>query len=207
MARIRGLALGSFAGPALASSQPIFTGHGGAHAYRRGGLLLLALLAIALPARAVSVDEYRVKGEFLYNFAKFVKWPRDSEVGLKGELRVCVLGSEEVTSILSEVMHGRNAGRRDVTVRRVDDLVTVGWCRIFFLTESAEMEPEVLANSLGASSILTVGEMSGFASRGLMVNFVTEAGTVRFEINEKAAQRAGLKISSKLLRLATLVDD
>jgi hypothetical protein len=69
------------------------------------------------------------------------------------------------------------------------------------------MEPEVLANSLGASSILTVGEMSGFASRGLMVNFVTDAGTVHFEINEKAAQRAGLKISSKLLRLATLVDE
>ncbi len=69
------------------------------------------------------------------------------------------------------------------------------------------MEPEVIANSLGAASILTVGEASGFASRGLMVNFVTAASKVRFEINEKAAQRAGLKISSKLLRLASSVVD
>lgn len=168
---------------------------------------ILAVLALALPARALGTDEYRTKGEFLYNFAKFVEWPQDSQVGSKGELRVCVLGSGEATSILSEVMNGKSAGRREVTVRRLEDLATAGWCSIVFLTKSAEMEPEVLANSLGASSILTVGEMSGFASRGLMVNFVTEESKVRFEINEQAVERAGLKISSKLLRLATSVVD
>jgi hypothetical protein len=167
--------------------------------------LLLALLALALPARALGVDEYKVKGAFLYSFAKFVEWPRDSQVGTKDELRVCVLGSGEVTSVLSEVMHGKSAGRRGVTVRRVDDLTEAAWCRIIFLTKSADMEPEVIANSLGATSILTVGEASGFASRGLMVNFVTKSSKVRFEINEKAAQRAGLKISSRLLRLASAV--
>jgi len=168
---------------------------------------ILAVLALALSARALGVDEYRTKGEFLYNFAQFVEWPQDSQVGLEDELRVCVLGPREVTSMLSEVMNGKSAGRREVTVRRVEDLATAGWCRIFFLTKSAEMEPEVLANSLGASSILTVGEMSGFASRGLMAYFVTEDDNVRFEINEQAAQRAGLKISSKLLRLAKSVVD
>ena len=169
--------------------------------------LLLAALALALPARALGVDDYRVKGAYLYSFAKFVEWPRDSNVGTKDELRVCVLGSGEVTSVLTEVMHGKSAGRRGVTVRRIDDLTDLAWCRIFFLTKAADMEPEVIANSLGAASILTVGETSGFANRGLMVNFVTESSRVRFEINEKAAQRAGLKISSKLLRLASSVVD
>jgi hypothetical protein len=174
---------------------------------RCGAFLLLASLALALPALALGVEEYRVKGAFLYSFAKFVEWPRDSIVGTNDELRVCVLGSGEVTSVLSEVMHGKSAGKRGVTVRRIDDLTEVGWCRIFFLTKSADMEPEVIANSLGAASVLTVGETSGFASRGLMVNFVTESSKVRFEINEKAAERAGLKISSKLLRLASSVVD
>jgi hypothetical protein len=168
-------------------------------------LLLVAALVLAPPAGALGVDDYRVKGEFLYNFAKFVKWPRNAKVGSKGELRVCVLGNGEEASILSKVMSGKSAGRREVTVRQVEDLSSAGWCRIFFITKSAEMEPEAIANSLGAASILTVGETSGFASRGLMVNFVTEESKVRFEINERAAQRAGLKISSKLLRLATVV--
>ena len=174
---------------------------------RFGAFLLLAALALALPARALGVEEYRVKGAFLYSFAKFVEWPRDSNVGTKDELRVCVLGTGEVTSVLSEVMHGKSTGKRGVTVRRIDDLTDIAWCRIFFLTKSADLEPEVIANSLGAASILTVGETSGFASRGLMVNFVTESSKVRFEINERAAERAGLKISSKLLRLASSVVD
>ena len=138
---------------------------------RCGAFLLLAALALALPARALGVEEYRVKGAFLYSFAKFVEWPRDSNVGTKDELRVCVLGTGEVTSVLSEVMHGKSTGKRGVTVRRIDDLTDIAWCRIFFLTKSADLEPEVIANSLGAASILTVGETSGFASRGLMVNW------------------------------------
>jgi hypothetical protein len=92
-------------------------------------------------------------------------------------------------------------------VRRIDDLAGVAWCRIVFITRFAEMEPEVVINSLGATSILTVGETAGFAANGGMVNFTGEQSRVRFEINEAAARRAGLKISSKLLRLAELVEE
>jgi hypothetical protein len=170
-------------------------------------LLLLAALALAMSAQAVEADEYQVKGEFLLSFAKFVEWPSQSHVGLEGEIRVCVLGNGEVSSILSEVLHGKSARRRDVMVRRVEDLGGVTWCRIVFITKSAEMEPEMVVNSLGAASILTVGETAGFAANGGMVNFTGDQSKVRFEINEGAARRAGLKISSKLLRLAELVED
>ena len=170
-------------------------------------LILLAALAMAMPTQAVESDDYERKGAFLLSFARFVEWPSQSEVGLNDEIRVCVLGSGEVTSALSEVLQGRKAGRRSVMVRRVDDLGGVTWCRIFFITKSSEMEPESVLNSLGAASILTVGETDGFAASGGMVNFIDDRNRVRFEINEGAARRAGLKISSKLLRLAELVED
>jgi len=162
---------------------------------------------MAMPAQAAEADEYQRKGTFLLSFARFVEWPSQTQVGLKDEIRVCVLGSGEVTSILSEVLQGRRAGKRDVMVRRVNDLGGVTWCRIFFVTKSAEMEPENVLNSLGTASILTVGETDGFAENGGMVNFIRDRNKVRFEINEGAARRAGLKISSKLLRLAELVED
>jgi len=168
---------------------------------------LLLLAALALPGQAVEADEYQVKGEFLLSFARFVEWPSESQVGLKDEIRVCVLGNGEVSSILSEVLHGKSAGRRGVMVRRVEDLAGVAWCRIVFITKSTELEPELVVNSLGATSILTVGETAGFAANGGMVNFTNDRSKVRFEINQGAARRAGLKISSKLLRLAELVED
>jgi len=160
-----------------------------------------------MPAQAVEADEYQVKGEFLLSFARFVEWPTESRLGLEDEIRVCVLGNGEVSSILSKALQGKSAGRRDVMVRRVEDLAGVAWCRIVFITKSAEMEPEMVVNSLGATSILTVGETAGFAANGGMVNFTGDRSKVRFEINQGAARRAGLKISSKLLRLAKLVED
>ena len=169
--------------------------------------LTLAALVLATPGRAAGIDQYKVKGAFLYSFAKFVDWPADSQVGSDGELRVCVFGNREVTSVLSEVMRGKGAGKRAVTVRRVDDLTSAGWCRIFFVTKSAGIEPWSVANALGAASILTVGETSGAASQGLMINFIIQESKIRFEINQNAAERAGLKISSKLLRLATALVD
>jgi hypothetical protein len=148
-----------------------------------------------------------VKGRFLLNFARFVEWPAQSQVGLESEIRVCVLGNGEVSSTLSKVLHGKTAGKKNVMVRRVEDLAGVAWCRIVFITKSTKLEPEMVVNSLGATSILTVGETDGFAANGGMVNFIGDQNEVRFEINEGAARRAGLKISSKLLRLAEVVED
>jgi hypothetical protein len=178
-----------------------------AYVARSASLLLFAALALAMPTQGAEADEYQAKGEFLLSFARFVEWPAESQIGMNDEVRVCVLGSGQVTAILSKVLQGQNVGRQDVMVRRVEDLAGAAWCRIFFVTKSSEMEPEFVLNSLGAASILTVGETKGFAANGGMVNFIGKKGKVRFEINQGAAHRAGLKISSKLLRLAELVED
>jgi YfiR/HmsC-like len=50
------------------------------------------------------------------------------------------------------------------------------------------------------------GDIEGFASRGVLVNFVVERERVRFEVNLGAAQRGGFRLSSKLLKLARLVE-
>ena len=64
--------------------------------------------------------------------------------------------------------------------------------------------PEVLA-ALENRSVLTVSDMMGFLRRGGMINFVIQEDTVRFDINLEAAQRAELKVSSQLLKVARAV--
>jgi len=49
---------------------------------------------------------------------------------------------------------------------------------------------------------LTVGETPDFLAQGGIINFILEGGKVRFQIDSKAAERADLRISSHLLRLA-----
>ena len=53
--------------------------------------------------------------------------------------------------------------------------------------------------------VLTVGETEHFAANGGIIGFCLEVKKVRFEINLAAADRAGLKISAKLLTLAKTV--
>ncbi len=49
--------------------------------------------------------------------------------------------------------------------------------------------------------MLTVGESPNFLTQGGAINFVVDGGRVRFEINQAAAERAQLKVSSRLLQL------
>jgi hypothetical protein len=56
-------------------------------------------------------------------------------------------------------------------------------------------------------SVLVVGESEGFARAGGVIGFTVEGGTVGFEVNRAAAERAGLTISSRLLKLSRVVGD
>jgi hypothetical protein len=61
--------------------------------------------------------------------------------------------------------------------------------------------PKILEAVIG-TSVLTVSETDHFTEAGGMINFVIKNDEIRFQINDEAAKKAGLKISSKLLSLA-----
>jgi hypothetical protein len=65
--------------------------------------------------------------------------------------------------------------------------------------------PEILG-SLQGFSVLTVSDIDGFAEEGGVIQFVIEEDRVRFVINLEAASRAKLKINSKLLALARVIN-
>jgi hypothetical protein len=55
------------------------------------------------------------------------------------------------------------------------------------------------------TGLLTVGEEDGFAEAGGMINLKLQDGKIHLEINVVAAERAQLRLSSKLLSLARIV--
>jgi hypothetical protein len=171
-------------------------------------LLAAALLLAALP-RVVTAQEavpleYSVKAAFLYNFTKFVEWPA-SAFEQRGSVRLCVLGENPFGKSLQSVIEGEQVQGRPITLMRIDSLDDPRLCHILFLSQSeTERFPAVLAVVQGAP-VLTVGEAPGILEKGVGVNFVLEEGKVRFEINQTAVEGNGLKMSSKLLRLAKRV--
>ena len=161
-------------------------------------IVLLAAATAGVRAQEPSL-EYRVKAAYLYNFVKFVEWPAASA---SGPLTICVVGGNPFGSVLEETVRGESVGDRPLAVRNVDEPDES--CRVVFVPAGTAVASALRATR--GTPTLTVGETPRFLSQGGIINFVIEGGKVRFDINQEAAARADLKISSRLLRLARATD-
>jgi YfiR/HmsC-like len=176
--------------------------------------LLLILISAAtvdsvalVTAETKSAGEYQVKAAFLYNFAKFVEWPPNAFSDPKQPMGVCIYGRDPFGRALEDALFGKFIGDRPVILGRAIQFQDLAGCQVVFVSAS-EREPAAdLANRLKGRAVLLVGESEGFAASGGTIQFTIEDSRVRFVINPDAADRAGLKISSKLLALAKIVRD
>ncbi|MEW5979528.1 MAG: YfiR family protein [Acidobacteriota bacterium] len=165
---------------------------------------LLLMLRSDLRAEA-AIDEYQVKAAFLYNFAKFVEWPVGAFAQSKERIVIGLFRDDPFHGLLDEILRGKTAHGRAFQVRKVRDVKDIEGCHILFFPASSPGDVSRVAGSTGIGGILTVGEQEHFAEEGGMINFVMANNRVRFEINPDTIQRSGLKVSSRLLSLAHLV--
>ncbi len=168
--------------------------------------LLLVAVLLAPPAilRAQTVSEYDVKAAFLYNFTKFVEWPDRAFQDDRSSVRLCVLGEDPFGRILREIAAGEVAGRR-LTVLGTSVMSDPAACQILFISRSERENLPAILRAVKNAPVLTVADTAGFLEQGGIINFIPEGSRIRFEISQESAERAGLRISSKLLRLATRV--
>lgn len=163
-------------------------------------------MALAAPTRAAAPTEHQVKAAFLYNFANFVQWPEGALGPAGTSLKVCVVGTDPFGGALEAAFRGQMVQGRGVQISRGASLRVVGRCHILYLSQSEQGRWPDLLRELAAAPTLTVGDGSPLVRQGGMVGFVVEEKRVRFEINRGAAEHAGLRISSKLLALARIVE-
>jgi hypothetical protein len=78
-------------------------------------------------------------------------------------------------------------------------------CHVLFISLSEEHRLAEILKTLEKTTILTVSNLPKFSQQGGMIQFVVEANKVRFEVNLTSAERAGLTLSSELLKVATTV--
>lgn len=163
----------------------------------------LALLALLFPARWSRGDdlpEYRLKAAFLYNFALYTEWP--AEVG--STLDLCIVGTDPFGPEI-DVLQGRAVGSRSIGVTRRAAGASLAGCQIVFVTATVVGALPELLQGLRGLPVLTVADSAGAARQGVALNLAVAQNRVRFEADLAAARSGGVKLSSKLLRLATEV--
>ncbi|GAB2877795.1 hypothetical protein GCM10027277_53960 [Pseudoduganella ginsengisoli] len=160
--------------------------------------LMVALSCLAVGADAPSVNgvERGVKAAFLYKFLGYVEYPQDT-----APLVVGVVGADDIGAELARITSGRNVGGRPVTVRMLRDGDAVAGLHMLFIGADAPRSTALL-RSAQQQGVLTVTESDNGLQQGSVINFRLVEERVRFEVSLPAAEKSGLKLSSRLLSVA-----
>jgi hypothetical protein len=162
----------------------------------------LALMALSPLSGADDAPEYGVKAAFLLNFARFVEWPEAAFSGPNAPLEICIFGHDPFGRMLENVVRGEVVQDRSIVVRHVSGVPKPGTCQTFFVSSDARVTS---IRSLLPRGVLLVSDDPRTLRDGAMIAFAVDSRRVRFDVNQKVAERAGLKISSKLLSIARTV--
>jgi hypothetical protein len=167
-------------------------------------VLVLALLTGAAQRAAgdePSPTEHEVKAAFLYNFGKFVAFP-DSAFKEGAVFVIGVLGDDPIVDVLARTVRDKEIQDRRIDVRHLRSAKEAPSCQILFIGDSERGHLVEILKVLDRASVLTVSDTDDFVEQGGMIGLLLEDRRVRFEVNLPAVERAGLKMSSNLLKLA-----
>lgn len=161
-----------------------------------GAGLLLTPAAVGAQA-----TDMAVKAAFLPRFARYVTWPPSAMPQGADPFVLCVLGKDPFGGMLDQAVRTQSVDGRRIIVRRMDSTAAAGGCHIAFVQGSRARPAGQMIAALDGKPVLTVTDAASGAQRGI-IHFVVMSGRVRFFIDQSAAARRGLTVSSRLLALA-----
>ena len=166
------------------------------------GLATAALGAAAALAHAQQASEAALKAAFLYKFAGYAEWPAQAFSAADAPIVIGVAGNDDVAAELERLVPGRVVNGRPVAVRRVRDATGLAGVHELFVGR-AEAGARALVRTATQQSALTVTESS--LETGSAINFVAVDDRIGFEVSLENAEKAGVRISARMLSVARRV--
>lgn len=176
-------------------------------------VLALALLAVAFGAAAAqgvrpdTVAERRVKAAYVYRFAGYAQWPGDVFAARDAPLLIGVWAHDELADDLTLLVADRTVDGRRIEVRRIRDTDNPAGLHVLFVGRDRTARLAEATGSAPLRGTLVVTESPGALKQGGVINLLLSDGQVRFELSLEAAERHGLKLSSRLVAVSRRAQD
>jgi hypothetical protein len=154
------------------------------------------------PAPPTEYPEYQLKAGYLWNFSRYVDWPARSFKQTNSPLVIGILGQDRFGNDLRKLVAGKKVEGHDLVVRKVETMDQSRECQILFISMSERKRTIDILQALKSAPVLTVGESEGFIQAGGIINFQVRDRELLLDINRTAAEKVGLRISSKLLKIS-----
>ena len=186
-------------------------------------MLLLLMFAVIVCAGDEQIQnrESQIKAAFLYNFVMFTEWPAD-KLSEPNTITIGLLGEHQFgdafdpiknKTVKKQRLNIKNFGmfRKSFPQNDAGKLEFANYieqlrkCHVLFICDSERENYNEILNAVKGYGVLTVGETADFLDFNGIITFIPGTEKPVFEINQKVCEQEGMKISSKVLRLARKV--
>lgn len=155
-----------------------------------------------LMAGTSQAQNYKLYTVFMHSFTRYIEWPAEANVG---DFEIYVLGESPIVSELKTMAQAKKVGDRSIKVTQIKSVGEIRKCNILFVpSDKSPLLTDVLTK-VGQTPTLVVTEQDGLGLKGSGINFVEKAGKPAFELNNAALNKARLKASSELSRIAIII--
>ena len=157
-------------------------------------------------ADEITANEYSLKTAFLYNFARLVDWPENMVSQNASTMQICLIGDDLFGDAL-DVLRNKKAHNKQLIVKRHVQLNDVAECQLLFISESEQDNLHKILQITSQYPVLTISELPNFVQQQGHIRFFLRADkTLSLEINLDAIKQSRLKISSRILSLAKIIN-
>jgi hypothetical protein len=176
-------------------------------------LVLVALTVMARGSQALAatspgtIREHEVKAAAFYNILGFTEWPATSFASPETPLVIGVLGQGPVASLLEDLLTGESWRGHRIVLRRISTAADAKGCHVVYIAVSERAQWRAISHQFYKLPILTIGDSDNFAAQGGVVQLGVERNRLHLIVNLHVARAGGLVISSKVLRLAQVIDE
>ncbi len=165
--------------------------------------ILFSALLLVFSVGSVHGQGSKFKALFIYNFTKYIDWPSSYK---QGDFVIGVFGSSDITSELNVIANKKSVNNQKIVVKTYSSVGAIGKCHIFFLPQNKSGYIGSVLSKLSGQSTLIVTDKPGAIRQGSGINFIETGGSQGFEIKKSNIEAKGMKVSSNLLALGTVVN-
>ena len=149
-----------------------------------------------------SNDEYTIKALFVYNFTKYIEW---NQQNMQPQFKIGVMGESGIREKLATILKGKKLYNRTIEVTEVKSTDEITGYQILYITKDASDQLKQVLEHSAQSELLIITEDKNLATKGSCINIIEKDQKIRFEMNDGAIKKEGLKAANQLYDLAIVI--
>jgi hypothetical protein len=158
------------------------------------------ILISALPA--IPQSQEKIYSTLILNFSKGIEWPTTQS----NEFVIGVFEYDPLAMELKTMSTSMKAGSKKIVVKTLTAVDDAASCNVLFVPAYKSKLMPALLQKIGKSPTLIITNKVNMARNGSGVNFILVNGKLQYEINCKAIESRGLKVSAGIKSLGIVVD-